>query len=89
MTATFRLVEEGRRTTLVGNGTGLALALREADDPDTSPWRLAELANHVEAVVRMAVAVHPSAPALTILRLRRDVDPRVRVVLSACREAHR
>ena len=88
MMATLGLLAEGQRTTLADN-TGSALARREADDPATSPWRLAALANHLDPDVRMAVAVHPSASALTILRLRRDHDPRVRVVLSACREVDR
>jgi len=88
MTATLGLLVEGERTTLADD-TGNVLARREADDPATSPWRLAALAKHLDPDVRMAVAVHPSASALTILRLRRDLDPRVRVVLSACREAHR
>lgn len=89
MTATLGLLEEDGGTTLASEERDLAVALREANDPDTSPWRLAALANHVDAAVRVAVAVHRSASALTILRLRRDSDPRVRVVLSACRETDR
>jgi len=89
MTATLGLLAEDRRTTVVDDETGHARALREAVDSDTSPWRLAALANHVDPHVRMAVGANPSAPALTILRLRRDLDPRVRVVLSAYREIDR
>jgi hypothetical protein len=63
----------------------IGYGLREAADPDTSPWRLAALADDPDPDpdVRMAVAANPSASSLTVMRLRRDVDPRVRVVLSA------
>ena len=57
--------------------------LDEAADPDTSPWRLAALADDPDPDVRMAVAANPSASSLTVMRLRRDVDPRVRLVVSA------
>jgi len=57
--------------------------LDELADPDTSPWRLAALADDPDPDVRMAVAANPSASSLTVMRLRRDVDPRVRLVVSA------
>ena len=57
--------------------------LDEAADPDTSPWRLAALADDPDPDVRMAVAANPSASSLTVMRLRRDVDSRVRLVVSA------
>jgi len=87
MTTTVGLADNRRNT--VADGSGDLVARREAADPETSPWRLAALATHVDAEVRMAVAANASASGLTILRLRRDTDPRVHVVLSACREMDR
>jgi len=57
--------------------------LREAADPTTSPWRLAQLADDADPEVRMVVGANPSASALTVMRLRHDVDPRVRLVVSS------
>ena len=59
---------------------GHATRLREAADPSTPPWQLAVLADDPESDVRMTVATNPSASALTILRLRRDVDLRTQMV---------
>jgi hypothetical protein len=57
---------------------GLAERLDQAADPATSPWRLAALADDAEPEVRMTVATNPSASSLTVSRLRRDPDIRVR-----------
>lgn len=89
MAAIFGLLQEDGGTTVAGDEMDHVPALQEADDPDTSPWRLAALASHVDPAVRIAVAVHRSTSALTILRLRRDLDARVRVVVSARRETPR
>jgi len=88
MTVAVGILEVDQRTA-DADVTGRAGALREAADPNTSPWRLAAIANHLDPDVRMAVAANPSASGLTILRLRSDVDPRVRVVLTGCRETDR
>ena len=66
----------------IDDETGYAQRLREAADPATSPWRLAELADNPDADVRIEVAANPSASSLTILRLGRDVDPRVRAIVA-------
>jgi hypothetical protein len=39
--------------------------LDEAADPNTSPWRLATLADDPNPEVRMAVAANPSSSSLT------------------------
>ena len=62
--------------------TGYAQRLQEALDPDTPSWRLAELAGDSEPDVRMAVAANALASSLTVLRLQRDTDPRVRLAAS-------
>ena len=69
--------------TLVDVEGSLVDLLYEAADQDTSPWRLAALADDPHPDVRMAVATNPSAPSLTLLRLRGDVNPRIQVVLAA------
>jgi hypothetical protein len=66
----------------IDDETGYTQRLREAADPVTSPWRLATLADDPDPDVRMAVAANPSASSLTILRLGRDVDLRVRAILA-------
>ena len=83
------VLAEARWTAGSSSQIGYADDLREAADPTTSPWRLAALAVSVDRDVRVAVAANPSTSALTILRLRRDLDPRVLVVLSARRDGDR
>ena len=68
--------------TRIDDETRYAQRLHEAADPNTSPWRLATLADDPDPDVRMAVAANPSASSLTILRLGRDVDPRVRAMVA-------
>lgn len=58
--------------------TGYAERLRQAADRSTPSWRLAALAEDPEPEVRLAVAINPSSSSLTVLRLRRDLDIRVR-----------
>ncbi len=89
MMAPPALIAEGRWTTPTDAASGFAQLLREAADHDTSPWRLAALADDPDTDVRIAVAANPSASMLTVLRLRRDRDPRVRLVVSMCRDAGR
>lgn len=49
----------------------------EASDPDTAPWRLAELADDPSLAVRLAVAANPSTSQLSLARLAADSDPQV------------
>jgi hypothetical protein len=89
VTATASVLTEIHWTIPSNSESVYADALQEAADPNTTAWRLAALAVSVDRDVRVAVAANPSTSALTLLRLRRDLDPRVLVVLSARREADR
>ena len=57
---------------------GLRVYLTDAINPETPPYRLRELANHGEWLVRSLVAKNPSTPALSIELLVRDSHPLVR-----------
>ena len=68
--------------TRTDDDTGYAQRLHNAADPRTSPWRLAALADDPDPDVRTAVAANPSASVLTVMRLRKDDDAGVRMVVS-------
>jgi len=56
--------------------------LYRAADPATPSWDLAELADHTDPEIRLAVASNASASELTLRRLGRDPDPAVRMAVT-------
>ena len=67
--------------TAITNFTGIrnvSFEQIEAHRPETSPERLAELANSPKMLARFYVALHASTPVETLLKLTHDEDPTVR-----------